>query len=218
LRESAPDLEFRDLDLLHVDASGGDFMVAAKNAIQAAAEGADVVVAHGTVAALAVEAVDARTDVVLLSPMGVTKDSPLLRLLRSLFGGPAAGVLTAAARSKRKKMLDDEQVLRRQMNLLLRSDKISPVLVREARERLADPRMNAFVERTSQTLCELLTPSSALARFKGAVFFGNGPMDRKAQKHIAGTVLEGAWSAPMLEQPEAIAGCLRRMRAPEAIA
>ncbi|MBV9102282.1 MAG: hypothetical protein JO060_01760 [Candidatus Eremiobacteraeota bacterium] len=214
LRDAAADLEFRDLDPLDVSVRD-DFSAAVKNAITSAADGAAAIVAHGAIAGAALEAIAksrANTPVVLLSPIAVTKDSAFLRAFRAALNGPLGAFLTAAARSKRKKLLTDELSLRRQMERLVRSDKISDALFQEARGRLADPRMDAFVQRTPQILRALLTPSTAVAQFKGASFFGHSPMDRKVRKRVCGTLLEAAWSAPMLEAPESVANHLQQIQ------
>lgn len=83
------------------DAAPADDLIASvKSAIETAAMGASAVVAHGSVAAIALESLakspySAR--IVLLSPVAVTKDSAFLRVLRALLRGPAAGWLTKIA-------------------------------------------------------------------------------------------------------------------------
>lgn len=214
LRDAAADLEFRDLDLLQLEL-GDDFIAATKNAIKAAAQGARAVVAHGAVAPIVLDALaelQPGVPVLLISPMAVTRDSVFLRILRALLNGAAGRLLTNFARSKRQKLLADERYLRSQMELLVRSDKISDALIQEARRRLADPRMDAVITRTPQALRAILTPASALERFEGVCIFGSGPVDRKMRKRIAGAFVESAWSAPMLETPEVIANHLRAIR------
>jgi hypothetical protein len=213
LREAAPEFQFIDLDLLRVEA-GGDFSASAKAAIAAAANGARAAIAHGAAAALLLEALAQpfpAMPVMLLSPLAVTVDSVKLRVLRALLRGPAGALLNAAARSKREKLLTDTAYLRRQMTLLVRDDAISGELLQEARERVADKRMEPVLDRTAQTLCELLTPSSAFERFNGVALFGQGPVDVKARRRIPGTVLDSAWSAPMIEAPAEVAEHLRRL-------
>ena len=213
LREAAPEFHFIDLDLLRVEADG-DFSAALKAAIAVAADGACAAVVHGAAAAIVLETLaqaNLNIPVMLLSPLAVAVDSAKLRILRALLRGPAGALLTAAARSKHQKLLSDSAYLRKQIALLVREDAITRELLHEARERAADARMDAVVDRTAQTLRELLTPSGAFERFNGTALFGHGPMDAKARRRIPGTLLDGAWSAPMIETPVEVAGHLRRL-------
>jgi hypothetical protein len=213
LRDAALELTFRDLDLLALTGSD-DFLSAVRTTIEKQAQGARAIVAHGAIAGIALASAEqSGIPVVLLSPIAVTKDSAILRALRALLTRPVGrALITAAARSKRQKLLADPSYIRRQLELLVRSDRISNALVQEARERVADSRMDALIERTPQSLCALLTPNSSFERFTGTCFFGSGPIDRKVRKRIDGTSIESAWSAPMLEAPEVIANHLRTMR------
>lgn len=215
LREAAPEFQFTDLDLLHIEADG-DFSATLKAAIVAAGDGACAAIAHGAAAAPVLEALtqsNCGMPVMLLSPLAVTADSVKLRAIRALLRGPAGALLTAAARSKREKLLADTAYLRKQLALLVRDDAITAELLHEARERLADARMDAVVDRTAQTLHEILTPTAAFERFNGVALFGHGPVDAKARRRIPGTLLDSAWSAPMIEAPIEVAEHLRRLLA-----
>jgi hypothetical protein len=95
------------------------------------------------------------------------------------------------------------------MALLVRDGAITGQLLQEARERVADERMKPVLDRTAQTLHEILTPSNAFERFNGVALFGHGPLDVKARRRIPGTLLDSAWSAPMIEAPAEVAEHLR---------
>ncbi|HEY5341648.1 MAG TPA: hypothetical protein VIK27_11520, partial [Candidatus Aquilonibacter sp.] len=102
--------------------------------------------------------------------------------------------------------------VRKQLNLLVRRDLISEELVSEARARIADPRMEQAVARTAETLRAILTPVDERANAavsRRAILLGSGPMDRRARARGGATVVDGAWAAPMLEQPQAVADALR---------
>jgi len=207
LREAAPDLEFKDLDLLAIPPGDG-YTPAVKDAIKTAAEGAGAIVAHGASAATVLETVREfcpATPVMLLSPVAITKDSSALLGFRMLLRGPLGKIITSVAVSKRGKLLDDTGYLRKQLALIVRDDAITPEILHEARQRVADPRMEAFCAHTAGTLLTVLTPTDVFERFQGPVLFGKSPMDRKAHRRIAGTVLESAWSSPMLEAPKEVA-------------
>ncbi len=148
--------------------------------------------------------------ILLLSPLIVTRDSAALRAMRGLVGGLGGRALTAFARSKRRKLVTDESYVRKQLMLLVRKDRITADLLREAQARIADPRMDAVTDRTAETLRSVLTPTDVkVSDAASMVLFGNGPVDRKARRRLTGTVVEGAWSAPMIDTPEVVAQHLR---------
>jgi len=211
LRRAAPDFDFRELDLLDFP-PGPDYVADVKRAIGVEAEGCVAIVAHGTVAAIVLEAVrDARltVPVLLLSPIAVTRDSLLRRLFRALLRGPLGALLASIALSKRRKLVLDTGYLRKQLALIVRDDAITPDILDEAGLRVADPRMEVFCAHTPQTLLALLTPTTAFEDFRGTALFGQSLMDRKAHKRLRGEQLESAWSAPMIEAPEHVAARLR---------
>ncbi len=207
LRDAAQDLEFRDLDLLELP-PGGASTTAMKQVIKTAAEGAAAIVAHGAVAAIVLETVNdfsLTVPVLLLSPIPITKDSLKLRFFRALLRGPIGNILASVATSKRRKLLNDAGYLRKQLGFVVREDAITPELLQEAHERVADPRMEAFCTSTAETLLTILTPTNAFERFDGVTLFGNGRMDLKASKRIGGIVLAAARSSPMIEAPHQVA-------------
>lgn len=152
------------------------------------------------------------TPVILLSPRIIARESLLLRGIRALVAGLLRNVLANVARGKRRRLLADDSFLRKQLNLLVRNDLISDELVNEARARIADPRMDLIVAQTAEALGEVLTPLDARANkavCRRLVLLGNGAMDRKARARGWGDVVDGAWAAPMLETPHAVADALR---------
>ncbi len=107
--------------------------------------------------------------------------------------------------------MTEADYLRKQMMFVVQQNAISDDLLREARDRVADPRAEALIARTSQLLCTLLTPTDAFEGFRGTALFGNSPTDRKILRRIPGTLLAGAWSAPMLEVPAEVAAQIYRV-------
>lgn len=214
LRQALPEFDCVEVDLLNLDAEYR-LAEAARDHIQKALAGAQGIIAHGTAARLAIEsaaAVDPTLPVLLLSPRMVTRSSPVLSLIRHLAGGVGGGLLASVARRKRRRLLDDSPYIWKQLRLLVREDVISEELVNEARGRIADARMTAIVDRTAEMLHDLLTPLDARtsdAVSRRMVLLGEGPVDRRVLAREGGTVLSGAWSAPMLESPEAVADCVR---------
>jgi hypothetical protein len=216
LRRAAPEFEFDEIDLLEATTSE-DIIAAARTTIETALKGAVAIAAHGTAARIAVEAVavvDPSLPVLLLSPRIVTRESLLLRGIRILVDGPLGNVLALVARRKRRKLLADDSFLRKQLKRLVRNDLISDELIDEATARIADPRMDRMADRTVEVVRAMLTPidtSTNEAVHRRLVLLGNGPIDRKLRARGSGTVLEGAWAAPMLETPQAVADALRAL-------
>jgi hypothetical protein len=220
LRHAAPEFEFVEVDILNVSEAASLF-VAARASIIRALQGARAIVAHGTAATIAVEAVslvDPSIPVLLLSPRIITRMSLPLRLIRTIVGGGlGASMLTAFARSKHRRLLTDQSYIRKQLKLLVRDDVISDELLREASRRIADSRTEIAVRRTSEILRSVLTPIDAQANeavLHRAVLIGSGPLDRKSRAQGEAIVIDGAWSAPMLETPNAVAEHLRTLVGP----
>ncbi len=105
LRAAAPDIDFVEIDSLAV-AGDRDLERHVREAVEAALDDADAVVAHGGAARIVLDAV-ARTrpelPVVLLSPMIVGRTTMPLRIVRSAIHWPiAVRMLTAYARSRQR--------------------------------------------------------------------------------------------------------------------
>ena len=216
LRGAAPEFDFIDVDLL--DAGAGKSLAdTARLSIVKALEGSSAIVAHGTACRVAIEAValvDGAIPMLLLSPRIITRQSLPLSVARNLAGGICGEVLSLYARRKSRRLLVDDARLRQQLSLLVRSDAVSEDLVDEARSRIADPRMEFISARTGEMVREVLTPIDQRvneAVLHRLVLFGNGPMDRKMRARWKGQLIEGAWSAPMLEVPQAVAAALRAL-------
>lgn len=216
LCQAAPEYDYLELDLLGIDAQG-DIRSAARAAVQDALFGARAIVAHGTSAAIAIEAVaaiDPAIPVLLISPRIVTKLTPAIRLLRSLTRGTGARMLTRFAKTKHARLLAHRSYVRKQLQLLVRDDCISEDLLREAQARIADPRMNGIVDRTADALHAVLTPidtgANQAVRHR-AVLLGNGLFDRKARALGHGTIVHGATSAAMIEAAHVVAQHLRAL-------
>jgi hypothetical protein len=218
LRECVPEFDFIDVDLLDA-ATGENIVDAARRRIETALSGAHAIVAHGTAARAAIEAVarvDSSIPVILLSPLIVSRQTILLGLVRVL-AGMGGNTLASIARTKRRRLLVDESYLRKQLNLLVRSDLITDELLNEARARIADSRTDLIVARTAEMLRGVLTPIDP--RIDESVshrmlLLGEGPMDRRARARGGATVVKGAWAAPMLETPLAVAESLRAIVRP----
>ena len=218
LRKAAPEVRFVEIDTL--DAPKSQSLIdAVRLLVRGALPGAAAVIAHGNSASLAIEevaALDAPIPVLLLSPRMFTKRLLLLRMLRSFFGGIGKPLLIAIARSKRRRLLHDEPYLRKQFTLLARGDAVTDDLIREARERIADPRMEWIVERTAEVANYALTPVDPHVYDTGpnrSILLGMDPYGRKVRTRCQATVLEDAWSALMLEKPDAVASHLRTLLA-----
>ncbi len=216
LREAAPEFEFIEVDLMEI-AFEERLRDAARSRIESALRGARAIIAHGTAAPIAIEAVSA-TDpaipILLLSPRIVMRPSPLLAAIQTIFSGKGADILNAFARSKHRRLLKNDAYVRKQLALLVRNDLITEELLNDAKARIADPGMEAIVSRSAESLRALLTPIDEHANTavsKRMVLLGEGPMDRKARFRGGATVLEGAWAAPMIEAPQAVADTLRAL-------
>jgi hypothetical protein len=219
LRAAAPEFDFCDLDLLTTQPED-DHIAAIKRAIATAAKGCIAIVAHDIVGSTVLEVVrdsGLTVPVLLLSPVAITRDSVRLRLFRVLIRGPVGKSLASFALSKCRKLVLNTDYLRKQLSLIVRSDAITPEILAEAHQRVADPCMEAFCARTPDTLLALLTPTTAFEGFRGAALFGRSLRDRKAQKRLNGTQVDSAWSAPMIEAPQQVADCLRAMLKSEAL-
>ena len=109
-----------------------------------AARDADCVVAHNTAAKPVIEAL-AKTSsalpVLLLSPLLFRRNTALLKVLRVVIETRLGGrVLTALARSKKTRLLNDRQFLKEQLLMFVDEAKISAALFEEAISRARDPR------------------------------------------------------------------------------
>lgn len=217
LRAAAPEIEFIEIDPLVV-AGDVDLERHVREAIEAALPAVDAIVAHGGAARLALDAL-ARTSpelpVLLVSPMIVWDDTMIVRTARAVLGGPfAAGLLTAYARSKQRKLGADRNYVRRQLGFFVRRDLVSDVLVDEALQRLQDPRSTQAVDRTSEFILAALTPVSAetnrLVRNRRTAYGGELSERRKARQ-LGATVIPAANGSPMIEDPAAVAAILREM-------
>lgn len=216
LRQAAPDFDFVEVDLMDVIAEES-ILDAARSRIQKALAQACAIIAHGTAAAAAIEAaslVEPVTPILLLSPRIVVRQSFLMKVIRTSVSGRGGDILNAVARSKYRRLLTDGTYVRKQLNLLVRADLVTDELLEEARARIADPRMDLILKRTAETVRAILTPIDEYANTAVShrmVLLGEGPIDRKARIRGGATVLPGAWAAPMLEVPEAVADTLRAL-------
>jgi hypothetical protein len=217
LRQAAPDLSFVEVDTLDF-ADSADISIACRQAILEAARDAHCVVAHNAAAKPAIEAIAQMSrslPVLLLSPMLVRHTTPALQAVRSVINSDIGRrFLAALARSKRSRLLNDGQFLRKQMALLVGEARITEALVEEAAARLADPRTARSVERTAEVFIEITKPIDpevdALVQHQ-TVLLGNSPLDRKTAARMAATVVSNVRSAPMIEAPDVVAEVLRRL-------
>ena len=184
------------------------------DAIKFASRDARLIVAHGTAAAMALMAAaeyQAPKPVLLLSPVGTTKDSMLRRTARSALRSAGGPLLVGVARRKREQLLADVNYLRKQLAFIVRDEAISDDLLSEARDRISDRRTERIIQQSPLLLSAILTPSQMLAHFDGTALFGSAPLDLKVSKRIPGIHLARAWSAPMLDAPEEVARHLRAL-------
>lgn len=215
-RDAAPQFAFVEVDPLDA-ADAANPAVALRDMLVRALHGARAIVAHGTAATAAVEAVaivDPSIPVLLLSPHIVRRPSFALRAILAFARGIGGPMLTRFARKKLRRLVADKSYVREQLQLLVRDDAIGDDLLREACERIADPRTANAIARTPEMLRSVLTPIDAKADaivVRREVLFGNGPVDRKAHQRSPGIVVDGARSASMLETPTAVAEHLCRL-------
>ena len=214
LRQAAPDLSFIEIDTL--DFSGAaDVSAACRQAILSAAHDADCVIAHNTAAKPAIEAlavIDRAVQLVLLSPMLVRRSTTALQIVRSLIDTSIGKrALTAIARSKQMRLLNDRQFLRKHVALLVGEAYITDALLQEAAARVTDPRTTRSVERTAEIVRAIADPiDPALdAKVHRTVLVGNSPLDRKTAARMPAIILRNVWSAPMIEAPQVVAQVLR---------
>lgn len=212
LREAAPDLAFRDFDLFDIPPGAGH-IARLKSAISVASQGACAIVAHGLVATAVLETVRENalaTPVLVLSPLLFTpRHNITTRIGRWLLRAGLGKLMVAASKAKLRKLIADRGCLRKELAVTVRESAITPNLVEEAHQRLSDPRMGAFISHFEDTMQLLLAPSNAFEHFSGTILFGTSPMDTKMHRNIPGTVLEDAWSAPMIETPDKVVEYLR---------
>lgn len=217
LRRAAPDLTFIDVDTLNY-ADSSDVTADCRKAIFFAARDADCVLAHHTAAKVAIEAVAQMARVIpvlLVSPVLVRRRTPLLSGLRSIIKTRACGqALTSFARSKRVRLLSDRRFLMKQMLLLVDEAHISDSIVQEALLRIADPRTAWAVERTAETLLEIINPIDSTVDSKvqrRAVILGTSRVDRKTATRTPARILPHARGAAMIEAPQTVVRALRDM-------
>ncbi len=199
LRRALPEATFHEIDTLDF-ADAHDVFDAVRARLQSALQGAHAIVAHGSAAGLAIEAVanvDASIGVVLLAPQYLTRARTPARALTALLAVPALrNALTAFARSKHRKLCRDEDYVRKQLRFMVRDDVLDDALLKEAFERIRDPRTERAVERTADVFLAVLRP-----------------IDPSAEAAVRSRVVLGApmRSAPMLEAPESVADALRSL-------
>ena len=217
LRAAAPELSFVEFDALTlVDAP--DPIAACRDALIGLLAGASGIVAHGTTARAAIEAVaavDPELPVLLLSPLLVTRTTRLGQLLRAAIGSsPVRFLLRRYAASKQRRLVADVVYVRKQLRLLVADEFISDTLVAEARTRLLDLRTARVVSRTAEVLVAVTQPIDAqvnAAVTHRAVLVGGSPLDRQTATRMAATVVAGSTGALMLERPNVVAEALRTL-------
>jgi hypothetical protein len=212
LREAAPAVAFRDVDLLPTEADPAAIRAVLADAVR----GADAVVAHGTAAGIALEAIAAGgrdVPALLLSPMLTLRRSPALRLVRALVAVPGFGALvTAAARSKLRRLRASRGEVEAQLRAFVAPEHITTALIEDACARLAGEHTARSVERTADVVRAVLAPvSPEAARVRRAVLVGDDALGRKVASRMPATVLRAATSAPMIEDPRAVAAALARL-------
>ena len=217
LREAAPEFDFMEVDLLEC-AGHASVVDDARTRISDALSGARAIIAHGTVAAVSIEAtafVNPAMPLLLVSPRMITKNSLALSALRHLFRSRAGSLaITRFAQSKYTKLLSNPTYVRKQLKLLVGENAISAKLLGEACLRIADHRTRKIVDKTAEVLCSALTPLDAginAAVTKRSVLVGGGKLERKIRAQGHCTVIRGVYSAAMLEAPRAVAEHLRRL-------
>lgn len=218
LRDAAPEIDFVEVDPLLV-AGDADMERHVRDAVEAALQDADAVVAHGGAARLALDAV-AQTrsalPALLLTPMMVLRTTTPLRIAGAMLGWPfVGGLITRFARSKLGRLRADRGYVRRQLGFLVRRDLISDALVDEAQQRLRDPRSAEIVERTPEFMAAALAPldpeTDRVVTNRRSVFGGIEYYERKTARRKGGIILPNANGSPMIEDPVAVAGILRDM-------
>jgi hypothetical protein len=217
LRQAAPDLSFIEVDTLDF-ADSADISIACRQAILEAARDAHCVVAHNAAAKPAIEAIAQMSrslPVLLLSPMLVRHTTPALQVVRSVINSNIGRqVLTALARSKQARLLNDRQFLKKQMSLLIGEAHISDAILGEAAERVADRRTAHAIERTAEVALEITKPIDPAVDAKvqlRTVLLGTSPLDQKTAARMQATVLPDVWSAAMIEAPDVVAQALREL-------
>lgn len=219
LRLAAPEIDFAEIDTLAF-AQCPDIGTALRNRIAEDLHQADGIVAHGSTARIAVEAVaavDPSIAVLLLSPQLLTRTTPIVAAVRALLAGPLGkAALLFAARTKHRRLGSHRNAVRKELAAIVAGDAIRDSLVDEAARRIADPLTARAVERTHEVVRLALEPVDAEdfdSLMHVAVILGTGPMERWRQENGTATIVEGARSAPMLDAPRVVAGTLRRLLA-----
>ncbi|MDB5073745.1 MAG: hypothetical protein JWM87_4856 [Candidatus Eremiobacteraeota bacterium] len=219
LRASALEFEFVEIDTLAF-ADAPDIGAAVEDALTAVLRDADAAIAHSSAARPVIQAVSrVRPDmpVLLLSPMLLTRDAPHVRLVRAVLRHTfVARLLRNYARSKHRRLLTDRDYVTKQLNLLVRSDRITGALIDEAQARIRDPRTADAVERTVDVLTFSLTPVDTAANVRvrnRLALIGPGILERKTAKRMTCTVLPSATRSPMIETPDDVARALRSLLA-----
>ncbi len=208
LRDAARELEFTEVDVL---ASEGRIDVV-RAAIADAVRDADVLVAHGAVAGIALDVLAAErpgVPALLVAPLMALVSSRSASLLRAIIGvvGP---LVTAAARAKLRRLRASRSAVVRELQGFVRADRISDALVNEACARIADSRTDRSVGRTADVVRAVLAPLRArAAAVPRVVIAGDDVLGRKLAARMDVRVVHGAESAPMIDAPDAVAAALR---------
>ncbi len=219
LRACAPDLEFVAVDTLTF-ADAADIGAAAEDALTAALRDADAAIAHSTAARPLIHAVSRvrpELPVLLLSPMLLPRDAAHVRFVRAVVRSPLlARLLARYARSKHCRLTEDHDYVVKQLQLLVRSDRLSDALVSEAQARIRDPRTARAAERTADVVAYALTPvdpaADAAVRNRRTLV-GSDVIGQKTAKRMPCTILPSVTRTPMIEAPDAVVQVLREMLA-----
>jgi hypothetical protein len=216
LRLAAPELSFQEIDTLEFSGAQ-NVSEACKVAVRDAAIDADCVIAHNSAAKPAIEAlgeIPRLVPLLLLSPLLLIHESPVLTLFRSMIRTRTFGqLLVRAARSKREK-LTDLRYLKKQLSLFIDEVNISDSLLQEALQRVRDPRTALVVDNTAKVFLEVtasVDPSLYAKVQNRTILVGNAALDRKIAQRLSAVTLAGVRSSPMIEAPKAVAHALREL-------
>ncbi len=214
LRGAAPEFEFVEIDVLKCFA-GPDMGETIRRAICEDLPGSVAVVAYGESAGLALEAVsraDSRVPLLLISPRVVFKENFTLRVVRSLITrGPGAYLLRRIAAAKHRRLLSDDNYLRQQIGLMVSATSMSDALVTEAKRRMSDPATASGVTQVVETIRLVLRridPATIAGSSKVVALVTSDLAGRYLPYGIEEKMVDGS-GATMIEDPEAVADCLR---------
>ncbi len=219
MRAAAPEFAFVEYDTLAL-ADAANPLVTCRDALAGLLAGAAGIVAHGSAARPALEAVaavDPDLPIVLLSPLLVTRMTAWLRVFRAVIGSPPGrSLLQRYGASKQQRLAGDVAYVRKQLLLLGGEAAASDALVAEAQTRLADPRTERVAARSAELLLAITQPISAqlnAAVTHRTVLVGEGVLDRKTPRRMTATVVAGSTGALMLDRPDVVAAALRTLLA-----